>query len=194
MCLCICIFALQITNKLCPSSDQSSSPPFIKTQTNYSATFLLSSPSPPAMQNNAPSGFQGFHFPLQQSDLYTFAPASQNQQQQQQQLYYAAQAAHGQQPSTDSSESAGPSQKKKPAGARKHGVKEEPEEHGKADEPKKKRSKRSAGKACVYCRRRWVDVSVWHGLDADWLAAIWCAKAAGLVRDGEQRVCSVDGG
>ncbi|OXG21591.1 transcriptional regulatory protein [Cryptococcus neoformans Tu401-1] len=107
------------------------------------------------MQNNAPSGFQGFHFPLQQSDLYTFAPASQNQnqQQQQQQLYYAAQAAHGQQPSTDSSESAGPSQKKKPAGARKHGVKEEPEEHGKADEPKKKRSKRSAGKACVYCRR-----------------------------------------
>lgn len=104
------------------------------------------------MQNNAPSSFQGYPFPPQQSDLYTFAPVSQ----QQQQLYYAAQPATDQHASADSSESAGPSQKKTPAGARKHGVKEEPEEHGKADEPRKKRTKRSAGKACVYCRRRWV--------------------------------------
>ncbi|ADV19468.1 transcriptional regulatory protein [Cryptococcus gattii Ru294] len=110
------------------------------------------------MQNNAPNNFQAYQFPqisnppAQQSDLYTFAPAH-NQNQQQQQLYYTAQTAHDQQGATDSSETAGPSQKKKVAAAKKHVVKEEPEEHTRADEPKKKRTKRSAGKACVYCRR-----------------------------------------
>ncbi|KAL0254071.1 hypothetical protein I308_101450 [Cryptococcus tetragattii IND107] len=110
------------------------------------------------MQNNAPNNFQAYQFPqinnppAQQSDLYTFAPAH-NQNQQQQQLYYTAQTAHDQQGATDSSETAGPSQRKKVAAAKKHGVKEEPEEHAKVDEPKKKRTKRSAGKACVYCRR-----------------------------------------
>lgn len=144
-------------------SDQSSFPLFTTNITKHISSSFSWPSHPAAMQNNAPNNFQAYQFPqisnppAQQSDLYTFAPAH-NQNQQQQQLYYTAQTAHDQQGATDSSETAGPSQKKKVAAAKKHVVKEEPEEHTRADEPKKKRTKRSAGKACVYCRRRWVNV------------------------------------